>query len=122
MDDDKLSEWNMAKATLLRMDGCLQNCNEYDRTHNGIEWFRELKLLYKEIYPEIKKDEREKAENYIGRAIEEMDKLNEYPDESKPSITPRLRFTLEQLEMLLRDLMGKHKLYMAREKGWQSEL
>ena len=54
-----MTTFNMAVATLMRLDNALRDCNLSSRTHQYNDWYYSIEILYKELKPYFKKGEKE---------------------------------------------------------------
>ena len=104
-DETQLEEsWNMAKAYFQRIDNLLTMADECQMKHKGLDWYEVLVSLYKELYPKMKPDEKEKAKKLLdeltGLKMEAMKK-------GKGTIPTRL---FVGFELYLRQLLEDKKM------------
>jgi len=64
--EQSMTTFNMAVATLMRLDNALKDCNQFSRTHQFKDWFYSIEVLYKELKPYFKSDEAEKIDKYYN--------------------------------------------------------
>jgi len=108
--EELYSEWNMAKATLRRMDLLLRESSELQKTLQGEPAYRALRALYREVYPQMHDDERQEVIVLLNECVKEVANLDRGKKAIK--ITPELSMALEYLDLFLKDCMRKHNLYL----------
>lgn len=96
--------WNMAKAYHMRIDNLLTLCVIYQQDHSGLKWYETLTSLYKEVYPKLKDEEKEK----VDKMRDELRELKNQAVKLKRGIPTR---KLEALELFLRQMLeDRHML------------
>ena len=114
---DTLADWNMAKATMIRMDHIMRELYRSYMLNDGICYYQNIISLYKEVYPELKESEKE---NEVKECKVLLDKCTiEYNKLMLPqrrdrgvTMTPSLLSAVNEFELFLRGLMGKHDLLL----------
>ena len=117
--EQEQAKWNMAQASLMRMDELLQACNYHSQVGNFIDWKRALVTLYREVSPFIAKNKKEvdeceklieecnTAESTYNRVFQGYERFS-----SAPLLIYQNNFftKLNALEITLRRLMQEHRL------------
>jgi hypothetical protein len=113
---DELTAFNMAVASLMRLNNLFVMCNAYSVSGNLLDKKRTLSVVYAEIHPKLKPDEVKKIEELmpmINKAEKIFGKINSEDINYHRKISrPYTNFCglLFQLELLLRDLADKKGL------------
>jgi len=74
---EPLETWNMAKAYLMRLDGIMQNTNQFSKDCDCYAWFMELLSHYRELYPKILKLKNGANTGHINQIKRIKGKLNQ---------------------------------------------
>lgn len=101
------ADFNMAVSYLGRLNNIIYHANTFAMELNMFGWFHALLTWYRSISTEMKKDEKEKADEFIT-SIEP--KLAIYTHNN--IVTKELYNNLHQFEMLLMEVLRKSGLLM----------
>ena len=107
-------EWNMALATLMRMDKLMQEANTFQRLLDGENAYRCLRALYREVYPLMNTDEKKEAKEKLAKLIEEYNDLS--VGKKKVAITGTMITALEDFDLFLRDCLMRSGEYMSKKE------
>ena len=114
-EDFKLADWNMSKATLIRMDNLLTNFTQGYYRRDGELMYRSVNALYWELYPEMDDEERKNALTMTNTLTNEYNKACNSPGNSK-NLTPKLQVLLADIRLFLGDVMGNHQLLLKHQE------
>lgn len=114
MEENKISEWNMADATLKRMDFILTEIYKAWLVRDGVEWYNQLRALHRELYPFMKTKERNATKNLINGLVKEYNIISNNPKGFK--ISPMFSEKLDELDLFLRSEMDERGLLMKRSR------
>lgn len=102
------SEWNFALAYFKRLDDVMKVCNLHKFQNNFNGWFEGLLVLYDELYPQMKPDERE-AINKLKNKCEQLVKNSGGVDKYT------LKNNLSRFEREMRVVMKSRGMDMPRK-------
>jgi hypothetical protein len=110
---DSLADWNMAKATMIRMDHIMRELYRAYMLNDGSCYYQNVISLYREVYPELKDDEVVLCNQQLDKCTLEYNKLMLPQRRARGvTMTPNLLKEVNEFELLLRRLMGKHDLLL----------
>ena len=109
--DGELADWNMAKATMIRMDGIMREIYRAYISNDGNSYYKNCMALYREIYSELTSTEKKACNEHINKCTLEKNKISNSPRRDRGiTITPMLMQNLLNFELYIRECMGNHDL------------
>ena len=121
--DKAQSEFNMAISYLGRLNFLFSQADEASIMLNSHTWFHVLQAIYRELSPEINKDEQidwEKKTDNINYMVAKQIKLSGKTGET--GIRPDLYKALHEYELFLRGILDRAGLQTKRADDASSAL
>jgi hypothetical protein len=104
------SEWNMAKATLMRMNQCLINCVDSYIQGNGISRYKNLVSLYLEVQAVLTQEEDKKAMELLNLCTTHKNKI--IRSKTNQINSNEFNQSLFNLQKYIIQMMAKHDIYL----------
>lgn len=107
------SEFNMSFSLFYRLDNLFNALNRASLSLDLYLWYNLILVLYKEIAPLIKKDERDNYKIEMDKLIPEFIRIRgEIEDKGNYNISAGLYQKLQTLEIALRDVVNARGIYL----------
>jgi len=117
-DDDNsiMTDWNMSKATLIRIDRAL---TDFSQAYHYGDWnnmYLSIKRVYLEVDAIMDKDELEKGDKLVDSIRKKYNHAIKAPNEIFPSdlVTELLHF-----RRYIGKIMQDHSLYLGQKEDWR---
>jgi hypothetical protein len=113
--DEGTANFNMAVATLMRIDGLLQKISRYALEKNFEEWLNTLSHLKREIYPYIKEKQFDKMTELFNE-LEELDWLKIIDGRKVIAEEKKVLKILDDLTLLTQKAMFDANILMSKKQ------
>ena len=109
-------EFNSAFAYLFRIDQCYQQIDRATFEEDVIKHFKICRVLFKELWPMMSKDEKEELLDIFGQAWNYYKGIMDKQANPRGNIPFEFIECLDWFDMRLRDCTQSHRLLMPKKK------
>jgi hypothetical protein len=117
MEELQESQFNMGIAYMQRLDFLLKTADDNSRFLDSFHWYHTLATIFRELSPEMNEKElQEYLTELKSLNMQISQETEQNQKKGKIGITNDLYFSLNKLEISLRQLMQKRGLYNKQSK------
>lgn len=114
------ASWNSAQETARRLSFWVEKCNEYSFGDEHLNFFKGLKIFFKEVWGHLTSDEKNELKKDFDEIKKEVKVFNtevkKFDEDEEITFSSKLPEMLDDFDFKLRDYAGRHDLFNPSKK------